>query len=107
MVDTAADWGQDVSHSRPSVGQARYLEQAACRPHPTRWWFSDSAESVEAYVICTNCAVRDQCLSFVLDHPDLVGIWAATTTEERVRLRRTRRHPSQGAQFRRDDAADR
>jgi hypothetical protein len=46
---------------------------------------------VEAFVICTECAVRDACLTFGLDHPELIGVWAATTDRDRVRLRRARR----------------
>jgi len=79
---------------RSSIGQARYTEHAACRPHPTRWWFTDQPESVDAYLICVSCPVRGECLAFALDHPDLVGIWAATTTEERARLRTRSHHPS-------------
>jgi WhiB family redox-sensing transcriptional regulator len=79
---------------RHSVGQARYVEDAACRPYPTRWWFSEEVESVEAFLICTTCPVRAACLAFALDHTDLVGIWAATTTRQRRRLRRARHHPS-------------
>jgi len=91
---------------RHSVGQARYVERAACRPHPTKWWFSDGPESVEAFLICTGCEVRSACLAFALDHPDLVGIWAATTPDERKQLRRSRRHPSFGARTDLDANAD-
>ena len=94
-----------MSGSGQSVGRVRYLEAAACRPHPTRWWFSDEAESVEAYLLCTTCPVRAACLSFALDHPDLVGIWAATTTEERERMRCMRQHPSRRAPVDRDEIA--
>ena len=98
--------GASVSNPKQSIGQARYLEPAACRPYPTRWWFSDTAESVEAYLICTNCRVRAACLTFALDHPDLVGIWAATTTHERAQLRRARRHSSMEGASDRDDIAE-
>lgn len=83
-----------MTAARGSFGQPRYFDDAACRPYPTRWWFADGADDVEAFVICTNCDLRTQCLTFALDHPDLVGIWAATTTDDRARMRRS--HPSLG-----------
>jgi WhiB family transcriptional regulator, redox-sensing transcriptional regulator len=83
-----------MNRPRPSTGQARYTDQAACRPYPTRWWFTDEPDSVEAFLVCTGCPVRAACLGFALDHPDLDGIWAATTPEDRARLRRRRNHPS-------------
>jgi WhiB family redox-sensing transcriptional regulator len=79
------------------------MDHAACRPHPTRWWFADNAESIEAYLICVTCPVRVTCLAFALDHPDLLGIWGATTPRERARLR----HPSLGAQSDNHDPPDR
>jgi len=81
---------------RHSIGQARYLEAAACRPYTTQWWFSDGAESVEAYLICMRCPVRIACLTFASDHRDLVGIWGGTTPHERTELRRSDDHPSYG-----------
>ena len=76
----------------PSLQQPRWQQHAACRPHPTWWWFTpDGPEAVEAYVICTECTVRDDCLTFALDHPELIGVWAATTDRDRSKLRRARR----------------
>jgi hypothetical protein len=76
----------------PALQQPHWQDQAACRPYPTWWWFTDDRpEAVEAFVICTNCDVGEACLGFALDHPELVGIWAATTERERVDLRTMRR----------------
>jgi WhiB family redox-sensing transcriptional regulator len=75
--------------------QPQWESEAACRQHPTAWWFrSDEPESVEAFLICQECPVATECLEFALDHPALVGIWAATSTHDRVRLRRQRRRRS-------------
>ena len=64
----------------PASQPSSWQDQAACRPYPTWWWFTaDRPETVEASVICTNCEVGEACLGFALDHPELVGIWAATT----------------------------
>src|SRR5262245_27320476 len=74
-------------------GQPRGFEDAACRAYPTHWWFADGPEDVEATLICTHCPVRRTCLEYALDRPELVGIWAATTEQERVDIRAAR-HPS-------------
>jgi WhiB family redox-sensing transcriptional regulator len=76
-------------------GYPRGFEGAACRAYPTRWWFADGPEDVEATLICMGCRVRRTCLEYALEHPELVGIWAATTPEDRAAIRRAR-HPSLG-----------
>src|SRR5580692_4981819 len=79
----------------PAFRQPRRQDGAACRPYPTWWWFSfGRAETVEAFLICTSCTVRAECLDFALDHFDLIGIWAATTHRERVQLRASSRPPT-------------
>ena len=55
---------------------------------------TDEPEAVEAFLICRQCAVAEPCLTFALDRPALVGIWAATTSEERARMRRLRQRRS-------------
>ena len=75
----------------PAFRQPRWEEGAACKPHPTSWWFADSPDAVEAFVVCAGCDVKSACLAFALDRPDLLGIWGATTSEDRARLRRARR----------------
>jgi WhiB family redox-sensing transcriptional regulator len=76
-------------------GLPRGFEDAACRPYPTPWWFADGPDDVEATLICMRCPVRRACLDYALEHPELVGIWAATTAQERVEIRAAR-HPSLG-----------
>lgn len=38
--------------------------------------------------ICGECELREPCLQYALDHPDLTGIWAGTTPTERTRMRK-------------------
>jgi WhiB family redox-sensing transcriptional regulator len=68
--------------------QPRWNEMAACRTYPTWWWFTDSVEAVEAFGVCAECAVQAECLAFALDRPDVPGIWAGTTEEDRQEMRR-------------------
>lgn len=37
---------------------------------------------------CARCPVREDCLAYALDHPDLDGIWGGTSDRERRRIRR-------------------
>lgn len=81
--------------SESGRGQPRGFEDAACRPFPTSWWFTDGPEDVEATLICMGCRVRRSCLDYALEHAELLGIWAATTPEDRAEIR-SARHPSLG-----------
>jgi hypothetical protein len=82
--------GPDDGSSEP-----RGFEDAACRAYPTHWWFADGPEDVEATLICMGCRVRRACLDHALAHAELVGIWAATTPQDRAEIRAAR-HPSLG-----------
>jgi hypothetical protein len=77
------------------IRHPRGFEGAACRTYPTRWWFADGPEDVEATLICMGCGIRRPCLEYALEHPELVGIWAGTTPQDRVGIR-TAGHPSLG-----------
>ena len=61
---------------------------AACRAFPTSWWFVvDEPEALQAFLICGACSVREECLAAALERGEPYGIWAATSPEERGRLR--------------------
>lgn len=67
--------------------------QAACRNHPNpELWFPQFEDrktcNEEAKQICRSCPVRDQCLAFAMNNPNISGIWGATTTRERAKVRR-------------------
>lgn len=44
-----------------------------------------------AKAICRTCPVRDECREWAIDHPEVQGIWGATSDKERRRLRRNRK----------------
>jgi excisionase family DNA binding protein len=82
------------------MSEARRIESGAwradslCKKHPTHWWFAGGAhETVLAKSICSSCSVSEQCLEFALSRPEILGVWAATTPNERAALRRARREP--------------
>jgi excisionase family DNA binding protein len=79
--------------SDPVVGAPQtWRNESLCRKYPTSWWFAGGhSETAQAKAICADCVVRAPCLEFALSRPDLLGIWAATTSTERTVLRRERR----------------
>lgn len=63
----------------------------ACRNTPTAVFFPTGGgdNGQQARAICGTCPLRQDCLTWALPQPDLVGIWAGTTGKERARLRGT------------------
>jgi excisionase family DNA binding protein len=89
-----------VNEVAVEMSEARRIESGAwradslCKKHPTHWWFAGGAhETVLAKSICSSCSVSDQCLEFALGRPEILGVWASTTPNERAALRRARRAP--------------
>lgn len=41
--------------------------------------------------VCNPCSFRSECLEYALSNPELQGIWAATTVQDRKRMRRFKR----------------
>jgi WhiB family redox-sensing transcriptional regulator len=66
-----------------------WFERAACRGKPTNWWFPrfDSV-NISAVTICRGCAVKDECLTYAVADPELLGTWGGVSEQERRRMRR-------------------
>ena len=66
-----------------------WQSEAACRSFPIDYFFHDKCEQVSQFIrdLCGACPVRAECLAFAIS-TDSIGIWAATTTDERKRMRR-------------------
>src|SRR5512139_2991901 len=62
---------------------------AACRGHPTGWWFPGPGQSIsrKALSICERCPVRRQCLDTAVQD-ELLGIWGGTSENQRKTMRR-------------------
>lgn len=41
-----------------------------------------------AKLVCENCVVLSQCLSYAMERPALVGVWGGTSSKDRGRMRR-------------------
>ena len=68
------------------------MSRASCRALPVAWWFARPGRSRRAAVrICGRCPVRDECLAYALDLPDVThGVWGGLTLEDRRALARRR-----------------
>jgi excisionase family DNA binding protein len=90
---TANDLAIDLSDQQ-YVPARDWRDDSVCRKQPTQWWFAGGHhDTLLAKSICSGCVVRAQCLEFALSRPDLLGIWAATTPNERAAIRRGDRVP--------------
>ncbi len=72
--------------------QPAWMADALCLEHHNRdlWLISEQYARRIAVHTCRRCLVVDECLAYALDRPDLEGVWGATTTAERSRLRKDR-----------------
>lgn len=65
-----------------------WWDQAKClnHPHPD-YWFADNKstadEAAYARAVCSICPVASRCFSYAMSHPEVEGIWAGTTFQER------------------------
>lgn len=71
------------------------LEDAACQDEPDHLFFPPKYNSkgiVErAKKICGECPVQLECLEIALQNNEKYGIWGGKTSNERRRIRRSRR----------------
>ena len=73
---------------------------AACSDHIDDWLWMEHPPSdepialAEARTICGSCPARESCLEYALADLSLVGIWAATTHDQRRRIVRNRTRTS-------------
>jgi WhiB family transcriptional regulator, redox-sensing transcriptional regulator len=81
----------DRGASPRTLGSESWRLDAACRAHPTAWWFATGKyERALARVVCNGCVVRAECLEYALVRPKLLGLWGATTADERDTMRSRR-----------------
>lgn len=62
---------------------------AACRGLGLDFFFPDSNVFDAALTVCDECPVREPCLDYALDNPELFGVWGGTTPYERFKIRHT------------------
>lgn len=69
-----------------------WYEDAKCLDADPDVFFPDGqgASPAPAVEVCRACPVMDDCAAYALEHPELAGIWGATTDKHRRALRRER-----------------
>lgn len=85
--------------SRPTDVPVEVRRHAACKPHPTEWWFPGRGagatwfegypeETEKALHICWSCLVQTECLVYAVRANESLGIWGGTFKKQRSQLRR-------------------
>lgn len=64
-----------------------WFEVSVATTHQT----ANATAVAEAKTHCGFCPVRDECLSWALDHEEPFGIWGGKTTEERKAILQARK----------------
>lgn len=67
-----------------------WASQALCAQTDPEAFFPDKGGSTrEAKATCATCDVRDQCLTYALEHDEPFGIWGGLSERERRRLKKS------------------
>ena len=66
-----------------------WQDEGVCAQIDPDLWFPDKGHSAATPKrICRQwCPVQQECLTYALANPDLIGIWGGYTTRERRRMR--------------------
>lgn len=88
------------SWTRRVIAAMKWASEARCAGVDPEVFFPASplkAVSPRAAEICRACPVVDACLDYALDRPWISGVWAGTTADDRIAIRRfrTRTLPAQ------------
>jgi WhiB family redox-sensing transcriptional regulator len=66
------------------LGRPEWHADALCVEHPALIFVPSSGDpDNRTYIVCKNCLVRRECLTFALEHPDVTGCWGGTSTARR------------------------
>jgi WhiB family redox-sensing transcriptional regulator len=76
-------------HGTYTNADDRWQERALCAQTDPEAFFPEKGGSTrEAKKICEVCPVREQCLTYALEHDERFGIWGGLSERERRRLKR-------------------
>ena len=64
-----------------------WMSDGRCRDVPTDVFFPEQPTFTAARRVCRGCAVRDECLTYALEWPELFGVWGGTSPHEREVMR--------------------
>jgi WhiB family redox-sensing transcriptional regulator len=80
-----------VAFMQVNIDKPSWMERAACIDMPLDVFFPGpgrlgAADTRKAVAICRQCPVRQACLDYALEHPDMAGVWGGTSHRERNRI---------------------
>jgi WhiB family transcriptional regulator, redox-sensing transcriptional regulator len=84
-----------ISLMMPSPATESWQERALCAQIDPEMWFPEKGGSTsDAKKVCLGCPVRDECLTYALNHDERFGVWGGCSERERRRMKRghTDRH---------------
>lgn len=83
-------------------GDWRY--ESACLDKPPEWFWPEPVNgklNMDAYdrarTVCSGCPVREDCLTYAIEHREKQGMWGGLSPRERSRERRDRRAAARAA----------
>lgn len=83
--------GKLTVEARPST-PVGWRDSAACKDVGAALFFYDAGENIGAKEVCSECAVRADCLQDALDNDERFGVWGGMAYEDRKAYRK--RHGS-------------
>lgn len=72
-------------------GVSWQLEARCAQTDPDAFFPDRGRSAQDAKRVCADCAVREECLDWAIEHNERFGIWGGMSQQERRRLRRARR----------------
>jgi WhiB family redox-sensing transcriptional regulator len=80
-----------VASLQVNIDKPSWMESAACIDMPLDMFVPGpgrlgAADTRKAVAICRQCPVRQACLDYALEHPDMAGVWGGTSHRERNRI---------------------
>lgn len=67
-----------------------WMEHGSCRGGSVEVWFPEQPDFREARRVCRRCPVKDECLDYAMNRPEMFGVWGGTSPTERAELKRAR-----------------
>jgi WhiB family redox-sensing transcriptional regulator len=91
LVANGSNPGQEPMDFEPPTltwgGNAEWMDDALCAQTDPEAYYPEEGNIRLAKLICSRCAVRDECLDAALQGDEPYGIWGGLSTRERNRLK--------------------
>lgn len=78
----------------PKLRQEPWMVQALCAQVDPDLFYAEKSEwakTIRAKLVCRQCPVRSECLSYALENNEMHGVWGGMTPTQRKDARRLSR----------------